>query len=93
MQTHWRARGFAKRRANALRCSVARIRGICKTLRGREYFDTIPELRNFVTEMEDLFSYRDWDRDVFTVVKEHLQRFKSWEPHKQIESGFQASMF
>ena len=43
---------FVKRRTSALRCSTARIRGLCKTLRGRDYFRVVSGLEDFVQDLE-----------------------------------------
>lgn len=76
---------FARCRVNALRCSIARIRGICKTLRGRPYFVTVHELSSFVESLEEMFSDDLWRKDVYDVVDEHVRKLKSWEAHQQPE--------
>lgn len=75
---------FAERRLDALRCSTARIRGLCSTLRGRPYFAQVPGLTSVVQDLESRFCKSLWCRDVFNVVEEHLQRLKHWEPHKEM---------
>ena len=74
---------FAERRTAALRGSIARIRGLCKVLRGRLYFSAVPGLTAFVEDMEDRFSEIMWQREVYEVVHEHLQQLRNWEPHVQ----------
>jgi len=76
---------FAQRRTASLKSSIARILGICKTLRGRNYFDRLPDLSSFVEELEQLFSTTAWQREVLDVVDEHLRSLYAWEAHRQPE--------
>jgi amino acid adenylation domain-containing protein len=77
-------KAFVQCRTGALRCSSARIRGLCKTLRGRDYFEEVPHLEAFVEDLEERFSDAKWQRDVYDVVDEHLQRLRYWEAHLQL---------
>ena len=70
-------KNFAQSRINALKCSISRIQGICKTLRGRPYFKTMPKLSDFVEKLEGLFSDKLWHQDVYEVVKDHLKKIIS----------------
>ena len=76
-------KNFAQSRINALKCSISRIQGICKTLRGRPYFKTMPKLSDFVEKLEGLFSDKLWHQDVYEVVKDHLKKFRTWVAHEQ----------
>ena len=74
---------FARERMNALRCLVARIRGICKVLRGRHFFSSTNGLAQFVTYLEKLFDDVTWTNEVYTVISAGMARadLKSWEAH------------
>eukprot|EP00656_Telonema_subtile_P043746 TRINITY_DN50063_c0_g1_i1.p1 TRINITY_DN50063_c0_g1~~TRINITY_DN50063_c0_g1_i1.p1 ORF type:complete len:1178 (+),score=107.62 TRINITY_DN50063_c0_g1_i1:100-3633(+) len=63
-----------------LKCSVRRIRGICCSIRGRAYFDQIPGLSSFASELEALFDEEAWQAEVYTVVEEQSKRLRAWEP-------------
>ena len=72
---------FVQSRLGVLQSSVARIRGLCKSLRKRWYFSIVPDLREFVLFLEELYDADAWDTQVFTVVKNHLKELKSWNPN------------
>jgi acyl transferase domain-containing protein/nucleoside-diphosphate-sugar epimerase/NADPH:quinone reductase-like Zn-dependent oxidoreductase/GTP cyclohydrolase II/arylamine N-acetyltransferase len=74
---------FARGRSSALMFSVARIRGICKALRGRRYFAITPALSMFVECFESLCDAGAWQRDVFDVINVHVQKLKSWNAHDE----------
>jgi acyl transferase domain-containing protein/nucleoside-diphosphate-sugar epimerase/NADPH:quinone reductase-like Zn-dependent oxidoreductase/GTP cyclohydrolase II/arylamine N-acetyltransferase/ectoine hydroxylase-related dioxygenase (phytanoyl-CoA dioxygenase family) len=76
---------FEQHRTAALRCSTARIRGICKTLRSRPYFQAVQGLVSFVEELEAMFSEDLWDKDVYSVVGRNLNRLCDWEVHRQAD--------
>jgi nucleoside-diphosphate-sugar epimerase/NADPH:quinone reductase-like Zn-dependent oxidoreductase/3-oxoacyl-(acyl-carrier-protein) synthase/malonyl CoA-acyl carrier protein transacylase/arylamine N-acetyltransferase len=77
---------FVHHRTGALRCSSARIRGLCKTLRGRDYFDEVPDLEEFLRDLEERFSEVLWRQEVHDVVDKHLRQLRNWEAHRQPEA-------
>jgi acyl transferase domain-containing protein/nucleoside-diphosphate-sugar epimerase/NADPH:quinone reductase-like Zn-dependent oxidoreductase/GTP cyclohydrolase II/arylamine N-acetyltransferase/ectoine hydroxylase-related dioxygenase (phytanoyl-CoA dioxygenase family) len=70
---------FSLQRTFSLRCSIARIRGICKTLRGRSFFLTVCGLASFVEYLEMLFDEELWEREVFDVIDKNVRTFESWQ--------------
>jgi nucleoside-diphosphate-sugar epimerase/NADPH:quinone reductase-like Zn-dependent oxidoreductase/GTP cyclohydrolase II/arylamine N-acetyltransferase/ectoine hydroxylase-related dioxygenase (phytanoyl-CoA dioxygenase family)/acyl carrier protein len=71
---------FAHKRIGALKASIARIRGICKTLRGKDYLSSIPALKDFVETFESIFSTDAWQVEVFDVINKHVSKLKLWSP-------------
>lgn len=71
---------FTRDRVQALKCSIARIRGICKVLRSRPYFVSTTGLASFVGHLEDMFDATLWRKEVFDVIHHNLQMLESWSP-------------
>ena len=71
---------FSRSRMQALQSSAARIRGICKVLRGRSYFQSTQGLVSFVEHLEDMFNDVLWRREVFDVIERNVKLLKSWVP-------------
>jgi len=75
---------FSHNRVQALQCSIARIRGICKVLRSRPYFESTPELSSFVDYLEtDLLNHEQWRREVFEVIERNVRTLEEWIPYAQ----------
>jgi acyl transferase domain-containing protein/nucleoside-diphosphate-sugar epimerase/NADPH:quinone reductase-like Zn-dependent oxidoreductase/arylamine N-acetyltransferase/ectoine hydroxylase-related dioxygenase (phytanoyl-CoA dioxygenase family) len=72
-------RQFAFQRIFALRCSIARIRGICKIIRGRCFFSEVRGLASFVDYLEGLFDEETWRKDVFNMIDKNLRTHESWQ--------------
>ena len=69
---------FAGERLGALQASLARMRGLCKTFRGRAYFTSCPGLEAFIAYLEQLLEVKAWQRDVFAVVQKQVAELCDW---------------
>ena len=71
-------RQFAFQRMFSLQCSISRIRGICKALRGRWFFSKVNGLASFVDYLEALFDEDMWRRDVFDIIDKNAKALETW---------------
>ena len=70
---------FMKERILALKCSIARIRGVCETLHNRPYHSPGSPLDKFLIELDGIFSEVAWKNEVFNVIEQQVNRMKQWE--------------